>query len=107
MLDAVERQLPGTEVFVSVAAVADYTPARPAREKIKKNDQSLSVDLHPTVDILARVAARADAPFCVGFAAESEQLLEHARSKRLRKRVPLIVANLASTALAADDNEVW
>jgi phosphopantothenoylcysteine decarboxylase/phosphopantothenate--cysteine ligase len=58
------------------------------------------------VDILARVAARPDAPFCVGFAAESENLAEYAESKRKRKNVPMIVANLVQQAIGHDENEV-
>ena len=54
----------------------------------------------------AHVAALPNAPYCVGFAAESEKLLEHAEAKRKRKRVPLLVANLAQAAFGAEDNDV-
>jgi phosphopantothenoylcysteine decarboxylase / phosphopantothenate---cysteine ligase len=106
MLAAVEAAIGGADLFLSVAAVADYTPARPSSRKIKKSNESMRLELAPTVDILARVAARPDAPFCVGFAAESENLAEYAESKRKRKNVPMIVANLVQQAVGRDDNEV-
>jgi len=106
MLAAVEAAIGGADRFLSVAAVADYTPARPSARKIKKSGEPMRIDLEPTVDILARVAARPDAPFCVGFAAESENLAENAESKRKRKNVPMIVANLVQQAIGRDDNEV-
>jgi len=106
MLAAVEAAIGDADVFLSVAAVADYTPVRPSARKIKKSDEALRIDLEPTVDILARVAARAGAPFCVGFAAESENLADYAESKRKRKGIPMIVANLVQQAIGRDDNEV-
>jgi len=106
MLAAVEAAIGGADLFLAVAAVADYTPARPSTKKIKKNGEPMRIDLEPTVDILARVAARPGAPFCVGFAAESENLAEYAESKRKRKNVPMIVANLVQQAIGHDENEV-
>lgn len=106
MLAAVESVLPGADVFIGVAAVADYTPAVVATNKIKKADQPLNIELRPTADILARVAAMPDAPFCVGFAAESEKLLEYAEAKRRKKRLPLIAANFVQQAIGQDDNEL-
>jgi phosphopantothenoylcysteine decarboxylase/phosphopantothenate--cysteine ligase len=106
MLDAVEQVIAGSDIFIGVAAVADYTPARPVQEKMKKADASLTVELKPTTDILARVASLPDPPFCVGFAAESEKLLEYAEAKRTKKNLPLIVANLAREAIGLDDTEV-
>jgi phosphopantothenoylcysteine decarboxylase/phosphopantothenate--cysteine ligase len=106
MLAAVEANIAGADLFLAVAAVADYTPARPSARKIKKGAETMRIDLEPTVDILARVAARPDAPYCVGFAAESENLAEYAESKRTRKNVPMIVANLVQQAIGRDDNEV-
>ena len=95
------------DVFVAVAAVADYTPVAVAEQKIKKDGRAADDRrLKPTVDILATVAARADAPFCVGFAAESHDVERHAEEKRRRKKVPLIIANRAQDALGRDDNEV-
>ena len=106
MLEAVLGRVGEADIFISVAAVADYTPARPAGQKIKKADAALSLELKPTVDILATVAALPKPPFCVGFAAESEQVIEYARAKRTKKRLPLIVANRAQSALGAEDNDV-
>jgi phosphopantothenoylcysteine decarboxylase/phosphopantothenate--cysteine ligase len=69
MADAVFSRVADCDVFISVAAVADYTPVQPREEKIKKNTNDLSIILKPTTDILATVAARPNPPFCVGFAA--------------------------------------
>jgi phosphopantothenoylcysteine decarboxylase/phosphopantothenate--cysteine ligase len=86
--------------------VADYTPAAPSLRKLKKGNTPLALELKPTEDILATVAAMADGPFCVGFAAESENLAEYAQAKRAKKRIPMIVANLVQQAVGRDDNEV-
>jgi phosphopantothenoylcysteine decarboxylase/phosphopantothenate--cysteine ligase len=106
MAAAVDKRVGGADVFVAIAAVADYTPRTSAPQKIKKRGSPLSVALVPTVDILATVAARRDAPYCVGFAAESHDVERHAEEKRRRKKVPLIVANRAQDAFGRDDNEV-
>lgn len=102
MLAAVEAQLPGQDIFIAVAAVADYRPQQNSAHKIKKSQQILTLTLEPNPDILATVAARADAPFCVGFAAETENLLTYAEDKRRRKNIPLIAANIAGDALGQD-----
>ena len=81
------------DIFIATAAVADYTPADPAPGKIKKAASPLSLELRPTPDILAEVAALDDPPFTVGFAAETEDLERHARSKLERKRLDLIAGN--------------
>ena len=106
MADAVFARVDSTDVFVAVAAVADYTPAKVSEKKIKKSGAPLSIALEPTVDILATVAALPKPPYCVGFAAESHDVVAHAEEKRKRKKLPLIVANRAQDALGADDNEV-
>jgi phosphopantothenoylcysteine decarboxylase / phosphopantothenate---cysteine ligase len=106
MLDAVKTNLSDVTLFFAVAAVADYTPATPKSQKMKKSGESLALALVPTVDILAKVASRPDAPFCVGFAAESENVVEYAAKKRQNKRIPMIVANHANTAIGSDDNAV-
>jgi phosphopantothenoylcysteine decarboxylase/phosphopantothenate--cysteine ligase len=106
MLAAVLAHVGAADLFVAVAAVADYTPAVVAAEKVKKRDATLSIELKPTVDILATVATRPDAPFCVGFAAESHDVDRHADEKRRRKGIPLIIANRAQDALGSPDNEV-
>ncbi len=106
MADAVLARVGDADVFVAVAAVADYTPAQVSERKIKKSGAPLSIALEPTVDILATVAALPKPPYCVGFAAESHDVVAHAEEKRQRKKLPLIVANRAQDALGADDNEV-
>lgn len=107
MLAAVEKSLAGQDVFISVAAVADYRPAEYHEHKIKKQHEGVpTLSLLENPDILATIAARPDAPFCVGFAAESRNVLEFAEAKRQRKKLPLLVANLAQTAMGADDNEI-
>jgi len=106
MATAVQERVAAFEIFIAVAAVADYTPVTVSSTKIKKDGAPLTIALKPTVDILAAVAARPDAPYCVGFAAESHDVERHAEEKRRRKKVPLIVANRAQDALGSDDNEV-
>jgi len=107
MFDAVKKDAKSADVFISVAAVADYRVKHPSGQKIKKaNDRSLSLELEENPDILAWVAALSKGPFCVGFAAESEKLGEHAKEKRARKNIPLIAANLAHEALGADENSI-
>jgi phosphopantothenoylcysteine decarboxylase/phosphopantothenate--cysteine ligase len=106
MADAVLARVGSADVFVAVAAVADYTPAKVSEKKIKKSGAALSIALEPTVDILATVASLPRPPYCVGFAAESHDVVAHAEDKRKRKKLPLIVANRAQDALGADDNEV-
>jgi phosphopantothenoylcysteine decarboxylase/phosphopantothenate--cysteine ligase len=107
MYEAVKKAAPGSDVFFAVAAVSDYQVKNRATQKIKKSaDKGLSLELAENPDILAWVARLKDAPFCVGFAAESEKLVEHARAKRAKKGVPLLAANLAQQALGADDNEI-
>jgi phosphopantothenoylcysteine decarboxylase/phosphopantothenate--cysteine ligase len=106
MADAVLARVGGADVFVAVAAVADYTPAQVSEKKIKKSGAPLSIALEPTVDILATVAALPEPPYCVGFAAESHDVVAHAEEKRKRKKLPLVVANRAQDAFGADDNEV-
>ena len=107
MFDAVKAAVPGQDVFVSVAAVADWRVTNPSKQKIKKvNGRAPALEFEQNPDILAWVAARRNAPFCVGFAAESENVAAHATEKRLKKGVPLIAANLAREALGADDNAI-
>jgi phosphopantothenoylcysteine decarboxylase/phosphopantothenate--cysteine ligase len=94
------------DVFVATAAVADWRPTVMNEHKIKKNGkkQAPSFELTENPDILAAVARLPQAPWCVGFAAESENLLIHARDKLLRKGVPLIVGNLGPATFGQDDN---
>jgi phosphopantothenoylcysteine decarboxylase / phosphopantothenate---cysteine ligase len=108
MFDAVLQLAPTQHVFVATAAVADWRAAQPAERKIKKTaaNELPRFELTENPDILAAVARLpADTrPYCVGFAAESHDLLKHAREKRERKGVPLIVANLGPATFGRDDN---
>ncbi|TXJ03254.1 MAG: bifunctional phosphopantothenoylcysteine decarboxylase/phosphopantothenate--cysteine ligase CoaBC [Aquabacterium sp.] len=106
MFDAVVPQASQHDIFIATAAVADWRPANLAEHKIKKEGAKdvPSFELTENPDILAAVAGLRDAPYCVGFAAESERLLEHARAKMLRKRIPLIVGNLGPATFGRDDN---
>lgn len=106
MLNAVNAHASSADLFFSVAAVADYTPEAPASRKIKKSGQPLEIRLKPTVDILEQVARTPGGPFCVGFAAESENVAEYAQAKRKRKGLPMIVANLVQETIGRDENEV-
>jgi len=105
MRAAVLAALP-TDIFIAVAAVADYRPAAPAEHKIKKGADSLTLALTANPDILAEVAGRPDAPFCVGFAAESRNLAAYAEAKRKAKRLPLVVGNLVQDGMGGDANTV-
>ncbi len=111
MHDAVMRQLAGggrTDCFVSVAAVADWRVANVSGSKLKKTADGAPPALvfAQNPDILATVAAMPSAPFCVGFAAESEDLERHGQEKRRRKGVPLLVANIGHETFGMDDNEL-
>ncbi|HEY4210194.1 MAG TPA: bifunctional phosphopantothenoylcysteine decarboxylase/phosphopantothenate--cysteine ligase CoaBC [Steroidobacteraceae bacterium] len=108
MLTAVLREVPGTDIFISTAAVADYRPAQPAEQKIKKTSDTLEVDMERTVDVLATVAARPDRPFVVGFAAETESVEQHARGKLLKKNLDMIAANEVGhhKAFDCEDNQL-
>jgi phosphopantothenoylcysteine decarboxylase/phosphopantothenate--cysteine ligase len=107
MFDEVKKAVKTCDIFVSVAAVADYRAKAPASQKIKKgNGKDLSLDLEENPDILAWVAALPAPPFCVGFAAETENLSRHAAEKRARKKVPLLAANLAQDALGSEQNAI-
>ena len=114
MLDTVMAELDmaastiSIDCFIGVAAVADWRPLQVASQKIKKervlaqDDMTLALTQNP--DILASVARRPDAPYCVGFAAESEDLVHHATEKRARKGIPLLVGNLGPATFGQDDN---
>ena len=102
MLEAVERELPGTHVLVATAAVADYRPVTVAERKIKKKTEQLSLELTRTTDILATVAARSERPFVVGFAAETDAVEQHALEKLQRKNLDMIAANEVGTSKAFD-----
>jgi len=107
MFDAVKRQVARADIYIAVAAVADYRVDKPRVHKIKKTDErQLQLRLVPNPDILGWVAGRPKPPFSVGFAAESRNLDAYADAKRRRKKVNMMVANLAQEAIGSDDNEV-
>jgi phosphopantothenoylcysteine decarboxylase/phosphopantothenate--cysteine ligase len=106
MHDAVLPAAAMHDVFVATAAVADWRPVQTAAQKIKKaaDRAAPSFELAENPDILAAVAALPKPPFCVGFAAESSDVARHAREKRVRKNLPLVVGNLGPAAFGQDDN---
>ena len=93
MLAAVLQEVAGADIFISTAAVADYRPANPHDQKIKKTTNTLDLNMERTADVLATVAARTDRPFVVGFAAETESVEQNARAKLLKKNLDMIAAN--------------
>jgi phosphopantothenoylcysteine decarboxylase / phosphopantothenate---cysteine ligase len=107
MFDAVKKRASVCDVFISVAAVADYRVKNPSQHKIKKgNGKDLALQLEENPDILAWVASQPRPPFCVGFAAESDNLAQNARDKRAKKHLPLLAANLAAEAIGKDENAI-
>jgi len=108
MYSATHEVIGEADIFIAAAAVADYRPAKVGTQKIKKNDKSLSLDLVRCPDILASVAKLQRPPFTVGFAAETENLEENARSKLQKKRLDMIIANRVGTGSGfdRDDNTV-
>ena len=107
MYDAVMQEVAQHEIFISVAAVADWRIANVSDHKIKKEFAGApDLQFEENPDILASVAALENAPYCVGFAAETDNLIDNARAKLYRKNVPLIVANLVSDAMNQDTNAV-
>ena len=96
MHQVVMERIDDCEIFIGVAAVADYRPVRVAGQKIKKSSDELDLTLTPNPDILAEVSGLDGGPFTVGFAAETEQLESHAEAKRLAKGLNLIAANLVA-----------
>lgn len=106
MFEAVKQHVGNCDIFIGVAAVTDYRVAQPSTQKIKKSTDKLTLELVPNPDILAYVASLPKPPFCVGFAAESENLIEHAEQKRRAKKLPLLVGNMVQQAVGSDDNEL-
>jgi phosphopantothenoylcysteine decarboxylase/phosphopantothenate--cysteine ligase len=106
MLDAVLQEVDHADIFISVAAVADFSVRNPSEHKIKKSQRKLNIEFDETPDILKTVASRKNHPFCVGFAAESQDVEEYAKKKRIEKGIPLIVANLVTEALNSDSNSL-
>lgn len=108
MNDAVEAEVAAAQVFIATAAVADYRPSNPASLKIKKVSDSLDLRMERTVDILHAVAQRANRPYVVGFAAETNDVEVHARAKLERKNLDLIAVNEVGDCKGfdRDDNQV-
>jgi phosphopantothenoylcysteine decarboxylase/phosphopantothenate--cysteine ligase len=106
MHDAVHAHIADADIFVGVAAVADYRPTQAAEDKIKKSQEKMTLELVRTPDILASVAALKPAPFTVGFAAETENLEQHARQKLGTRKLDLVAANRVGPGLGfeADEN---
>ena len=108
MHDAVMAQVQQQDVFIAVAAVADWRIANASAQKLKKNADGSTPALQfaQNPDILATVAALPERPYCVGFAAESENLLQYGEEKRKKKNVPLLVGNIGHHTFGRDDNEL-
>lgn len=109
MLRAALAHATGTDVFIGAAAVADYRPAEVAQSKLKKQSERLRLELVRNPDIIAAIADLQPRPFMVGFAAETESLVAHARAKLLAKRLDIVIANDVSrtdSGIESDDNEV-
>ena len=103
----VMRLAAGQDIFIGVAAVADYRPAAPSTQKIKKDGSAAPlIELVQNPDILAEVATLPEPPFCVGFAAESQNLGAYAQKKRIAKKIPLIVGNLIQDGFGGDNNKL-
>jgi phosphopantothenoylcysteine decarboxylase/phosphopantothenate--cysteine ligase len=106
MHEAVMQRTREADIFIATAAVADYRPARPVEQKIKKTRDTLSLELVRNPDILAEVAAlRAHRPFTVGFAAETHDVVQYAEDKRRRKNLDLIAANQVGVAGSGFESE--
>ncbi len=106
MFTAVKKKVPGTDIFISVAAVSDFFPAKNSKQKIKRTSGNISLTLAPNPDILEFVAKLSKPPFCVGFAAETENLEKNAEAKRRKKKIPLLAANLVPNAINSDESEL-
>ena len=107
MHDAVMSQIAAQDLFIAVAAVADWRVASVSGQKIKKQEGQIpSLQFEQNPDILAAVAALPSPPYCVGFAAESEDLLAHGAAKREKKHMPLLVGNIGHQTFGKDDNEL-
>ncbi|MCC7487423.1 MAG: bifunctional phosphopantothenoylcysteine decarboxylase/phosphopantothenate--cysteine ligase CoaBC [Burkholderiales bacterium] len=106
MFEAVQANVAPCDLFIAVAAVADYRPAQSHEHKLKRSDRAMTIELTPNPDILGHVAALKNGPFCVGFAAESRDLDGYAQAKRARKGIPLLAANLVQGTIGSDENEL-
>ena len=108
MFRAVHNHITNQDVFISVAAVADYKVKNSSSQKMKKDGSGKVpiIELTENPDILASIASLPTPPFCVGFAAESERILEYARVKRIRKNIPMLIANQISLSMGKTTNQI-
>jgi len=109
MYEAAIEQAPQSDIFIASAAVADYTPVTVADQKIKKHPDSMTIELKPTIDIIASIAALKNKPFTVGFAAETQNIIGYARGKLNKKNLNMIIANDVSVegiGFNSNDNAV-
>lgn len=108
MHEATMSRAPAADIYIGSAAISDYRPAEVRKQKIKKHDETLQLNMVKSADVLAEVAALRSAPFTVGFAAETERLEEHARGKMEKKKLNMIIGNLVCDDLCfdRDDNSV-
>ena len=108
MFRAVHNHITDQDVFISVAAVADYKVKNSNSQKMKKDGSGKVpvIELTENPDILASIASLPNPPFCVGFAAESERVLEYARVKRIRKNIPMLIANQISQSMGKTTNQI-
>lgn len=108
MFRAVHNHITNQDVFISVAAVADYKVKNSSSQKMKKDGSGKVsvIELTENPDILASIASLPNPPFCVGFAAESERVLEYARVKRIRKNIPMLIANQISQSMGKTTNQI-
>lgn len=108
MFHAVHNHITNQDVFISVAAVADYKVKNSSSQKMKKDGSGKVpvIELMENPDILASIASLPTPPFCVGFAAESERVLEYARVKRIRKNIPMLIANQISQSMGKTTNQI-
>lgn len=108
MFHSVHNHITNQDVFISVAAVADYKVTNSSSQKMKKDGSGKVpvIELTENPDILASITSLPDPPFCIGFAAESERVLEYARVKRIRKNIPLLVANQISQSMGKTTNQI-
>lgn len=104
MLAAVLEEIPTTDIFVATAAVADYVPAVVADQKLKKTEDEMTLTLTKAPDILKTVGHMENRPFCVGFAAETQNVAEYARGKLIKKNCDLIAANQVGDGRAFDSD---
>ena len=110
MLEAVMSNIGEQDIFISCAAVADYRPVNIAQNKIKKDSETLSIELVRNPDILANVCQMKNKPICIGFAAETENLIKNAKNKLKNKGCDAIILNDVSNSkigLKSDQNEVF